>query len=70
MDAPAGAGVRKPEEPETSRAPREFSKGSSLPSLHVDPVKPVPGAGLEAASRRRKRRPGSLDRLVSKYRLL
>jgi len=70
LDAPAGASVHKPEEPETSRAPRDFSNGSSLPSLLVDAEAPVPGAGLEAASRRRKRRPGSLDRLVSKYRLL
>ena len=67
VDAPASAGVHTPEKGETSRAPADLSDGCSVPSLHADPgVAPL----LGAASRRRKRKTGSLDRLVHKYRLL
>ena len=67
VDAPASAGVHTPEKGETSRAPADLSDGCSVPSLHADPgVAPLLGAAL----RRRKRKTGSLDRLVHKYRLL
>ena len=67
VDAPASAGVHTPEKGETSRAPADLSDGCSVPSLHADQgVAPLLGAAL----RRRKRKTGSLDRLVHKYRLL